>query len=163
MNAAGTHPSVVSAPDGYRPCVGIVLRCPAGVFAGERRGCPGAWQMPQGGIDLGESVREAALRELREETSVPSDAVKVVEETADWLSYDFPSEIQATRWGGRFRGQAQKWVLMEFLGAEHLIDLATDEPEFDAWQWMSPGALVAAIVDFKRPTYVEVFDALGLG
>lgn len=147
-------------PAAYRPCVGVVLLGPGGkVFAGQRRGMPGAWQMPQGGIDPGESPREAALRELEEETSVPASAVAVEAESPGWIYYDLPDEAAKGRWGGRFVGQRQRWFLMRLTGSEAAIDLATDHPEFDAWRWMTPAELLAAIIPFKRAAYAAVFDA----
>ncbi len=143
-------------PAGYRPNVGIVLvNAPGRIFAGRRRDTPNAWQMPQGGIDRGETVRAAAARELAEETG--TDKAEVVAETPDWLTYDLP-ESQAQRlWDGRYRGQAQKWVLMRFNGVDADIDLFRHKPpEFDAWQWMSSPDLLSSIVAFKRPVYERV-------
>jgi putative (di)nucleoside polyphosphate hydrolase len=142
----------------YRPCVGVVLMNAAGeVFAGERVGMQGAWQMPQGGIDDGEEPRQAALRELAEETSVPSDAVELVDETPGWLRYDLPGDVLGKVWGGRFRGQEQKWFLFRLTGPDSAIDLATDHPEFGRWRWMGPRELLSEIVAFKRPVYEQVF------
>ncbi len=141
----------------YRPCVGIVLTDGAGrVFAGERADTAGAWQMPQGGIDPGEAPEAAALRELAEETSVPAAAVEVAGRTAGWLTYDLPPGLVGQALGGRFRGQKQLWFLMRLTGGEDAIDLATPHPEFRAWAWMTPAALLAAIVPFKRDVYAQV-------
>ena len=138
----------------YRPCVGVVLiNAEGAVFAGERVGMQGAWQMPQGGIDEGETPRRAALRELAEETSVPEQAVELVAETPGWLRYDLPPEVQGKVWGGRFRGQEQKWFLFRLTGPDSAIDLATDHPEFGRWEWMEPRRLLSEIVAFKRPVY----------
>ncbi|NNU78838.1 RNA pyrophosphohydrolase [Halovulum dunhuangense] len=143
----------------YRPCVGVVLMNGAGeVFAAERIDTPGAWQMPQGGIDEGETPESAALRELTEEISVPAGAVELVARTRDWVTYDLPPELIGKAWGGRYRGQKQLWFLLRLVGDESQIDLATPHPEFRAWRWMRADALIAAIVPFKRAVYAQVLD-----
>ncbi|WP_207101815.1 RNA pyrophosphohydrolase [Paracoccus shandongensis] len=141
----------------YRPCAGVVLINADGlVFAGRRIDMPGAWQMPQGGIDKGETPREAALRELSEETGVSSDNVEVVAETPGWVYYDLPPELLGKVWKGRYGGQRQKWVLMRFGGTDADIRLDTDHPEFEEWRWMPAAALLENIVPFKRGVYEEV-------
>lgn len=142
----------------YRPCAGVVLINSAGdIFAGERRGVPGGWQMPQGGIDPGETPREAALRELAEEISVPESAVEFLAETPDWVRYDLPEELIGKAFKGKFRGQIQHWVLLRLTGPDSLIDLETEHPEFDAWTWMPADKLISAIVPFKRGVYEQIF------
>jgi putative (di)nucleoside polyphosphate hydrolase len=137
--------------------VGVLLANGAGlVFAGERLDTPGAWQMPQGGIDAGESPRDAALRELREETGVAPDLVTVEAETAGWVRYDLPPELLGKVWKGRYRGQEQKWFLLRFHGADTDIDIAAKHPEFSRWRWLPPADLLALIVPFKRAVYAEV-------
>nr|WP_111299637.1 RNA pyrophosphohydrolase [Paracoccus saliphilus] len=144
----------------YRPCAGVVLMNRAGlVFAGQRIDMPGAWQMPQGGIDGDESPRKAALRELVEETGVSTDLVEVVAETPGWVYYDLPPELLGKIWKGRFGGQRQKWLLLRFLGEDGDIRIETEHPEFDRWQWMPADALLENIVPFKRAVYAEVLDA----
>lgn len=144
---------------GYRPCVGIVLTDGAGrVFAGQRLDfISDAWQMPQGGIDPGETPLVAALRELGEETGLPSDAVEVLAQSAGWVTYELPDALIPKLWGGRFRGQKQRWFVMRFTGDAALINIQTEVPEFSRWQWMAPDALMASIVPFKRAVYDEVF------
>ena len=144
-------------PLGYRQAVGIMLLNPQRkVFIARRIDMPGAaaWQMPQGGIDPGETPREAALRELEEEIGT-ADA-EIIGESRGWLQYDLPAELAGGVWGGRYRGQQQKWFLMRFTGRDSDINLATDHPEFDTWQWVAPMRLPELIVPFKRQLYTEI-------
>lgn len=145
----------------YRPCVGVVLIDAAGrIFAGQRRDTEGpAWQVPQGGIDRGEAPRAAALRELEEETGVPPALVEVLAEAPDWLTYDLPAGLVGRAWGGRFRGQRQRWFLMRFLGRDGDIRLDAGHPEFSAWRWMTAAELLDAIVPFKRDVYARALAA----
>lgn len=146
----------------YRPCVGVVLTHTDGrVFAGQRSDmATPAWQMPQGGIDKGETPVEAALRELREETGVRKRHVTVLAETAEWLPYDLPADVLPYR--GKYRGQTQKWVLMRLNAPDHAIDLAHEDVEFSDWRWMTGAELLALIVPFKRPIYQAVLTEFGL-
>ncbi|MFV0292384.1 MAG: RNA pyrophosphohydrolase [Paracoccus sp. (in: a-proteobacteria)] len=143
----------------YRPCAGIVLVNTDGlVFAGQRMDNPGdAWQMPQGGIDKGETPVKAALRELGEETGLPANAAEVVAETDEWIFYDLPPELVGRMWKGKYGGQRQKWILMRFTGRDEQVNIATEHPEFDKWTWMSADTLVEKIVPFKREVYRRVF------
>jgi putative (di)nucleoside polyphosphate hydrolase len=146
-----------SAGLGYRPAVGIMLLNRRGeVFVARRVDMPvlPAWQMPQGGIDPGETPREAALRELKEE--IGTDKAEIIGESRGWLTYDLPSELAGGIWGGRYRGQRQKWFVMRFTGDDRDIDLATEHPEFDLWQWVAPTRLPVLIVPFKRQLYLDI-------
>ena len=147
----------------YRPCVGVMLANGSGhVFVGQRiDNDTAAWQMPQGGVDPGETPREAALRELWEETGVRADLVRIEAETDGWIPYDLPHDLVPNIWKGRFRGQEQKWVLMRFQGADDDVNIATDHPEFSDWRWLPPDQLVANIVPFKREVYTRVLDQFG--
>ena len=142
----------------YRPCVGVVLIDARGmVFAGQRIDSPTpAWQMPQGGIDEGETPREAAYRELREETGVIRDKVEFVGKTHGWVTYDLPPELLGKVWGGKYRGQRQKWFLFRFKGQDADVKIASDHPEFSTWRWILADEMVESIVPFKRAVYDEV-------
>jgi putative (di)nucleoside polyphosphate hydrolase len=147
---------------GYRPAVGIMLLNHAGeVFVARRIDMVDSarpWQMPQGGIDPGETPRQAALRELKEE--IGTDKAEILGESRMWLKYDLPVEFASGVWGGRYRGQRQKWFAMRFMGNDTDIDLATDHPEFDAWKWIPPEQLPEMIVPFKRQLYIDILAEL---
>lgn len=156
-----TEDEILALP--YRPCVGLmVVNADGLIWAGQRKdapeGAPPAWQMPQGGIDPGETPHDAALRELAEETSIPSYSVEILGESKDWLPYDLPRELIPSLWNGKYRGQSQKWFLMRFNGSDSLIDIDTKEPEFSNWAWMRSPELINNIVPFKLEIYTRVFD-----
>lgn len=146
----------------YRPCVGVMLVNSAGrVFVGKRIDNKemDAWQMPQGGIDDGEDLHAAALRELQEETGVASHLVTILAETRDELLYDLPDFLMGKMWGGKFRGQRQKWLLMRFSGEDTDIDLdAHEHAEFEAWRWVEPEQVPELIVPFKKRVYRQVVE-----
>lgn len=141
----------------YRPNVGILLLDRRGlIFSGRRidQSVEG-WQMPQGGIDAGETPEVAVLRELQEE--VGTDKATIVRSLGEWLTYDLPDHLIGVALHGRFRGQTQMWFALRFTGEDGDIDLKTHEPEFDAWEWVDPASLMERIVPFKRAIYREVF------
>lgn len=142
----------------YRPCVGIALFNDDGkVFVGERIDTPGAWQMPQGGVDPGESPEETALRELGEEVGTTNAEIVQIAERK--IRYELPDHLIRRLWNGRYRGQEQIWVAARFTGSDHEIDLnAFDPPEFTDWQWVHLGQTLDLIVPFKRDIYREVID-----
>lgn len=142
----------------YRRGVGVILLNRDNlVFVGQRLDSRGAsWQMPQGGIDKGESPRDAALRELEEETGTRN--AEIVAETKDWYSYDLPAHIVPRVWKARYRGQTQKWFALRFLGDDEDINIDTDDPEFSDWRWVAPADLPKLIVSFKRQLYLDVLS-----
>ncbi len=144
----------------YRPNVGLmVLNSQGHVFTGQRLDYPSAaWQMPQGGIDEGEDAEVAAYRELREETGILPEMVKILAQSSGWISYDFPVELAEKLWKGGYRGQKQRWFLMRFSGLDSQINIETEEPEFSAWRWMPPDELLDNIVPFKRSVYEQVLN-----
>jgi putative (di)nucleoside polyphosphate hydrolase len=151
----------VTADLPYRPCVGVMLIDARGlIFAGQRKDSEvSAWQMPQGGIDEGEKPRAAALRELWEETGVTADKVELVAKMHDWVTYDLPDHLVGKVWGGKYRGQRQRWFLFRLTGTDADIDIATDHPEFSEWRWIGADDLLASIVPFKRAVYDQVVTA----
>ncbi len=115
-----------------------------------------AWQLPQGGIDDGESPRDACLRELEEE--VGTAKAEIIAETEGWLSYDLPEEIADKVWKGRYRGQEQIWYCLKFTGTDGDIDIDTEHPEFCEWKWLPVTELPDMIVPFKRALYEQIVD-----
>jgi len=147
----------------YRPCVGVMLINKAGlVWVGRRfdkqndEGKGHWWQMPQGGIDKGEDVPTAALRELAEETAVTS--AEIIAESSRWYNYDLPEHLIGKSWNGKYRGQTQKWLALRFTGDDSEIDLAPPghKQEFDQWRWAHMDELMELIVPFKRQVYEQV-------
>jgi putative (di)nucleoside polyphosphate hydrolase len=152
----GTPSETESLP--YRPCVGITLINADGlVFVGHRITSDERvhWQMPQGGIDHGESPRAAVMRELAEE--VGTSRAHIIGETRDWLSYELPRPMLGRALRGRFRGQKQKWFALRFEGTDADVNLtAHDPPEFDDWKWVQLAEVVHLIIPFKRAVYEQV-------
>jgi putative (di)nucleoside polyphosphate hydrolase len=144
----------------YRPCAGAALFNRDGlIFAGRRsdqrnRGLD-AWQLPQGGIDAGETPADAVLRELGEEIGTKN--AEIIGEIDEWLNYDLPPEFRRRGLGQKFRGQTQRWFALRFTGSDEDIRLDAHLPvEFDAWRWMELAKIPAMVVPFKRPIYQRV-------
>ena len=159
MNQTPSLPTAPYEQRPYRPCVGIFLLNNGGlVFAGRRIDSRAeAWQMPQGGIDAGESPLQACMREMREE--IGTNTAELVSQHDDWLYYDIPLPLADRLWQGRYKGQKQKWMALRFTGDDSDINIATEEPEFCEWKWLSPHDLVDLAVPFKRDVYQNVLAA----
>lgn len=142
----------------YRPNVGIIIiNKEDQVWVGERADIPGAWQMPQGGMEDGESIKETAYKELKEETGINATEVTYIGETAVWSCYDFPGTPKEGR-GEKWKGQKQRFVLFYFKGKPKNINLhkATDK-EFSRWKWQGWQDVVAEAADFRKPIYKKAF------
>jgi len=141
----------------YRPCVGVAVFNTGGkVWLGKRFGQDGPynWQMPQGGIDKGETPEVAASRELFEETGITLDMVTPIGEVNDWLFYDFPAEYKGRKATKGWNGQRQKWFAFRFHGDASKIDLQSHGPqEFSEWRWGELSQIPDLIVPFKRKVY----------
>ena len=137
----------------------IVLNNENKVFVGKRKDNPvDRWQMPQGGVDIGESYLSAMKRELYEETSIKS--IKILKEINGFFEYELPKNLVGIIWKGKFRGQKQKWFITRFIGNENEINLQTKNPEFIEWKWIVPDELPKTIVDFKKKMYAELLETL---
>ena len=141
----------------YRLGVGLVIiNDQLEIFTGRRLDNTKAWQMPQGGIDNNEIPLEAAYREMYEETGIRKSKVTLLKQSKTWYRYDLPQEIQSNFWGGKFRGQSQKWFLFKFIGTEFDINIETKDQEFSDWKWSEKTEMLDSIVPFKRSLYQSV-------
>ena len=143
-----------------RKGVGIVLLNKENkVFVAKRIDNPkNFWQMPQGGVDGDENYYEAALRELKEETSIAS--VEFVHEIDEKLTYVLPDHLIGIIWKGKFKGQTQKWFIVRFIGSESEININTKKPEFLDWKWIGLEDLTKIAVDFKLSVYKSIKQEL---
>ena len=147
----------------YRLGVGLVIiNDQLEIFTGRRLDNTKAWQMPQGGIDNNEIPLEAAYREMYEETGIRKSKVTLLKQSKTWYRYDLPKEIQNKFWGGKFRGQSQKWFLCKFLGTEFDINIQTKDQEFSDWKWAKKAEMLDSIVPFKRSLYQSVLKDFDL-
>ncbi len=151
-----------SLPQKYRPCVGVMLVNGEGhAFVGKRIDTKEGdwWQMPQGGVDKGEDLHSAVMRELAEETGVQPHHVAIIGQSREPIRYDLPEELIGKLWGGKFRGQEQVWFLMRFSGMDNDIDLtAHNPPEFCDWKWVEPDSLPDLIIPFKKRVYRTILE-----
>lgn len=156
--------TTVPDPTLYRPCVGVMLvNAEARVFVGKRIDNQEGdwWQMPQGGVDPGEDLVEAALRELHEETGIRRKHLQAVTHLPQEIYYDLPDDLKGKLWGGKYLGQRQTWFLVRFSGEDRHVDLnAHKHPEFSDFKWVDPHLLPDLIVPFKRSVYEQVVAGL---
>ncbi|RYD86343.1 MAG: RNA pyrophosphohydrolase [Sphingomonadales bacterium] len=149
-------------PTEYRPCVGVMLVNSEGkAFVGKRIDNKEGdwWQMPQGGVDPGEDLADAALRELAEETGIAGEQVSLIGRLEEPMRYDLPEELIGTLWNGRYRGQEQVWFLARFAGRDDDLNLEAHEtPEFCEYRWVDPKELPELIVPFKKRVYRAVVE-----
>ena len=158
-NASHDYPRVLP----YRLGVGMmIINRHNQIFVGKRVDAKvQAWQMPQGGIDIGETPSKAAMREMEEE--IGSKSGSIIAESKNWYSYDIPKFMIPILWYGSYKGQKQKWFLIKFTGADEEINIATDHPEFEEWRWVDVNELLNIIIPFKRKLYkaiIEEFEPL---
>jgi putative (di)nucleoside polyphosphate hydrolase len=163
MSTDGTNDFAGAPADAFpehRPNVGLVLFNSAGlVWVGRRYATTGPhnWQFPQGGVDPGEDVESAALRELYEETGITTDLVEKLGDIPGWVAYDFPREVLGQRKKNRWKGQKQRWFAYRFIGADSCFDLKAVPPqEFDAFKWVPLEDTPELIIPWKRPVYETV-------
>tara|TARA_Y100000590_G_scaffold53325_1_gene55796 strand:- start:1845 stop:2315 length:471 start_codon:yes stop_codon:yes gene_type:complete len=137
----------------------IVLNKNNKVFVGKRRDNPGKnWQMPQGGVDKGESCIEAMKRELLEETGIKN--IEILKEIDRWIEYELPDYLLGKIWKGKYRGQKQKWFIVRFIGKDEEINLQTSHPEFIEWKWIEAENLPNVIVKFKKKLYENLLPEI---
>ena len=137
----------------------VILNNENKIFVGKRKDNPvDKWQMPQGGVDIGEDYLTAMKRELFEETSIIS--IQVLKEIEGYFEYQLPKNLLGIIWKCKFRGQKQKWFIAKFTGDEKEINLNTKYPEFIEWKWVMPEELPVIIVDFKKAMYIELLKVI---
>ena len=137
----------------------IILNNENKVFVGKRKDNPvDKWQMPQGGVDIGEDYISAMKRELYEETGIRN--IQILREINSLYEYELPEKLIGIIWKGKFRGQRQKWFIVKFTGEEKEINLNTKSPEFIDWKWIIPSRLPEVIVDFKKEMYLELLKEI---
>ncbi len=133
----------------------VVLNKNNKVFVAKRIDNPkDFWQMPQGGVDVGEKFIAAAYRELEEETGIKN--VELIKELDGLITYNLPDHLLGIIWKGKYRGQEQKWFLMRYLGKDNEINIKTKKPEFLEWKWVDLKLITELVVDFKLNVYKEV-------
>ena len=147
--------------EGYRANVGIVVCNNKKKVLWAKRTNEDAWQFPQGGINEGESPKEAMFRELKEEVGLEPSHVEIIARTKDWLRYDVPKNWIRRDWRDRYKGQKQIWFLLRLTGCDSDVSLKnTKKPEFDAWRWDDFWSPIDQIIDFKRDVYEQALKEL---
>ena len=147
--------------EGYRPNVGIILVNPKNQVFWGKRVREHSWQFPQGGMKHGESPEQAMYRELREETGLQPQHVKIIARTRDWLRYDVPDQWIRREWRGNYKGQKQIWFLLRLIGRDTDVSLrANEKPEFDAWRWHDYWVPLDSVIEFKRAVYAAALEEL---
>ena len=137
----------------------VVLNKKNQVFVGKRKDNPKKhWQMPQGGVDQGETYLDAMKRELSEETSIKN--IEILKEVNGWTEYELPDYLLGKIWKGKYRGQKQKWFIVRFLGTDKEINLKTNHPEFIDWKWIEVEKLPGVIVHFKKKLYENLLPEI---
>lgn len=125
----------------------MVRRADGQVLAFERLAIPGSWQLPQGGIERGESPTQAVWRELAEETGLTTSHVRLVGEHDGWTTYQVPaSQLNPQR-----LGQTHRWFFFDIM--DPTVEPTPDGAEFGAWTWITPSALVDVVVEFRKASY----------
>ena len=133
----------------------VILNSENKVFVAKRIDNPkNFWQMPQGGVDDGENYYKAALRELKEETSIKS--ISLIKEIDGFISYNLPNNLLGIIWKGKYKGQKQKWFIMKFTGKDSEININTKKPEFLDWKWVDLETITDTVVDFKLKVYKQL-------
>ena len=139
----------------------IILNNNNQVFVGKRKDNPANnWQMPQGGVDKGESFIDAMKRELFEETGIKK--IKILKELEKIYQYELPENLVGIIWKGKYRGQKQKLFITRFLGNDDEININTKHPEFIDWKWIEPKKLPEVIVNFKKKLYIDLLKEINL-
>jgi|TARA_B110000259_G_C14034537_1_gene408628 putative (di)nucleoside polyphosphate hydrolase len=144
----------------YRPCVGImIVNKNKEIFIAKRISSIVSeyWQMPQGGVDSGESEKSAMYRELEEETGINKTDVKILNISKNYFYYNVPIKMIEKVWKGRYIGQKQRWYLVEFTGTDNSIDLDQYKPEFSEWKWQQDIMEIPnLVIDFKKNLYQDL-------
>ena len=133
----------------------VVLNEKNQVFLAKRIDNPkNFWQMPQGGVDKGEEYYDAAVRELKEETSIKT--ISLIKEIDDLTTYLLPNHLIGIIWKGKYKCQKQKWFIVRFNGEEREININTKHPEFLDWKWVDIDDLTNQVVEFKVQVYKKI-------